>query len=401
MAAQGASSVDIRFSYPTAFSKRDRSQFEAHWGYVTHRVTELTNITFSLNRDVDNREAIAATRFFSDSYAGNVERLDIVGGAITMDIGGGTTDLAIWNSLQLLTHSSIILAGRDIFLAAIRRRPQILNEIDPQVTLDSVQAAQRDSAFFAQLDAIVARHGAAMIEALAVRQARKSVQGLLSIIELGLCGLTFYGGLLLRRLVEGDVFRKGKRLSIFVGGNGSKLFKWCALGAPLAHTEIHERATTAFLAGANLKDLRVDIQLSARPKAEVAYGLVSDPLGLEFAETFTQSLAGEAFVVADAARTWNASVAAADIRSKRLRVDRTLPVFESFLKSIGRRSDEDLLDRIGGYVDLRFAQQAQEIERAERDESGGGGDVVRNEPIFVMALKRYLEMEIDAWERRS
>jgi len=228
------------------------------------------------------------------------------------------------------------------------------------------------------------------------------VQGLLSIIELGLCGLSFYGGLLLRRLIQGGSFKKGRRLAVFVGGNGSKLFKWCALGAPLANTVIHDRAAQAFLAGADLKDLRVEFHLSARPKSEVAYGLVSDPLPLEISEGFSQPLAGEAFLIGDDAKTWNDPVAAKDISAKRVSVNRDFPVFSQFLDAIERRRDEDLLDRIGGHVDLRFAQQAMEIEKAEREDTGiRGSDVIRNEPIFVMALKRYLELEIDEWERRS
>jgi hypothetical protein len=403
VAVQGASAVDIRFSWPTAFSKRDRQKFFGHWQYVTRRATELTGVSFVLNDSVDNSEAVTATRFFSDSYSGSTERMDIVGGALTMDIGGGTTDLAIWNREGLVTHSSVILAGRDLSRAPVRKRPQILNEIDPQVPLESLQGGQRDAAFYAQLDAVVARHGASMIEALAVRQSRRSVQGLLTIIDLGLCGLSFYSGLLLRRLVENGTFKKGRRLAIFVGGNGSKLFKWCALGAPLPNSEIHDRAARAFLAGSNLSDVRIEFHLSPRPKAEVAYGLVSDDLGFKPPQgDFSHSLAGEAFLVGDDAKTWNESVLAKDISGRRVSVDRKFPIFTQFLDAIERRNDEDVLDRIGGHVDLRFAQQAMEIEKAQKeDQSVRASDVIRNEPIFVMALKRYLEMEIDDWERRS
>src|SRR5262249_17277795 len=108
VAYQGGSSVNVRFSYPTAFSNRDSQQFAGAWTEVTARVSELTGVTFELDRDTDNREAVTATRFFADRYAGNKERADVVGGAVTMDIGGGTTDLAIWKDVQLLAHSSVV-----------------------------------------------------------------------------------------------------------------------------------------------------------------------------------------------------------------------------------------------------------------------------------------------------
>lgn len=404
VAYQGTSSVDVRFSYPTAFSARDQGQFLGHWTEVTRRVSELTGVSFTLNEDIDNREAVTATRFFVDRAAGNKERMDVVGGAVTMDIGGGTTDVAVWKDVQLLAHNSVVMAGRDIFLMAVRRRPDILNEIDPQIPLESLKGGQRDPAFHAQLDAIVARHGEAMIKALAVRQARPSVQGLLMIIETGLCGLLFFSGLLLRRLIENGEFKAGSRMGIHVGGNGSKLFRWCALGAPIAKTEIHERGAMAFAAGAGLKDLRVAIHLSPAPKSEVAYGLVADSIQLQVTDNFSQPLAGDAFHVGGDNKTWNDTLMAADIRAKRVKVNRDFPIFRQFLDSIEHPVDEELLYKLGVDVDLRFNELAQEIEKAEREEIvrvRRGSGAIRNEPIFIMALKRLLESEIDEWERRS
>ena len=75
-------------------------------------------------------------------------------------------------------------------------------------------------------------------------------------------------------------------------------------------------------------------------------------------------------------------------------------MFSAFLESIGRSVDEDVLDRIGGRVDNRFLKRAQEIEELHRKNPGTKlDDLVRNEPIFIMALKGYLEIEIDAWAR--
>jgi hypothetical protein len=180
------------------------------------------------------------------------------------------------------------------------------------------------------------------------------------------------------------------------------MFSWCSLGVDLNESEIHTLAAEAFLAGSGLKDLRVELQLSARPKSEVAHGLVSDPLPLEMEdEHYDRPLAGESFRVGDRQVDWKESPDSADIQAKRVVADRTFPLFSQFLGAIKRPISEDTLDRIGGYVDTRFAQQAQEIEDAKRkDPSTRAGDVIRNEPVFIMALKRYLELEIDAWDKR-
>ncbi|HZI56242.1 MAG TPA: hypothetical protein VFF39_05680, partial [Verrucomicrobiae bacterium] len=165
----------------------------------------------------------------------------------------------------------------------------------------------------------------------------------------------------------------------------------------------HDRAAAAFLAGSNLKGLPVELHLSTRPKSEVAYGLVSLPLPIEkgCSEDYARPLAGEGFKVGETQVEWKESPTAEDILGRRVVVDRNFVVFSQFLQSIERKTTPDILDRIGGYVDMRFAEQAQEIEEADRrDHSIKPGDVIRNEPVFVMALKRYLELEIDAWEKR-
>jgi hypothetical protein len=402
VAVQGAREVDVRFSYPTAFSRRDLNVFEAHWRTAADKTTKITGIDFKLNpRDIDNREAIAATRFFAD-FAGHNDHMDITGGALTIDIGGGTTDLALWKERQLLAHSSVIFAGRDILLAPIRKKPQILSEIYQLIPLDNLQKSNHDSAFNAELDAIIAKFGNEMIQALPVAEARQNVKGLLSILEVGLCGLAFYSGLLVRRLSEAERFTQGYRFPIFVGGNGSKLFTWCAIGGNLAKSEIHDRATGAFLAGANLKNLKVEIHLSARPKSEVAHGLVCGSLPLnEDAEDYARPMAGESFKTPTGLGDWKESPPSEDIMNKKVFADRRLPIFSSFLRSIDVPVTEEMLDRIGGQIDLRFGQQAQEIEAARaKDPRTKPADVVRNEPVFIMALKRYLELEINEWERR-
>jgi hypothetical protein len=60
----------------------------------------------------------------------------------------------------------------------------------------------------------------------------------------------------------------------------------------------------------------------------------------------------------------------------------------------------DILDQLGSEVNLRFAQQAKEIEKAMRSGSGfTAAESQRSEPVFIMALKSYLELEINEWER--
>ena len=158
------------------------------WERIVDALEKQTGITFNLNptyldpisgeeKEPDNREAITATKFFCD-FTGNGEQMDIAGGAITVDIGGGTTDMAIWRKGELVSHSSILFAGRDIFLAPLAKYPGILSEIDPRVPIEELlKTDEKDSAFYAHLDAIISKHGEELIKGLA-DQPEGKIQGL-------------------------------------------------------------------------------------------------------------------------------------------------------------------------------------------------------------------------------
>ena len=416
IAVEGCTAADLRYSYPTAFSDGDIANLEATWDRVVADLEDETGIEFRVNptyldpatgeeRPADNREAITATKFFCD-YAGEGNRMDITGGAVTVDIGGGTTDMAVWNRMELVSHSSVVFAGRDIFLTPLRKNPAILSEIDPRVshTIDElVRTGEKDAAFDAHLEAIISKHGKELIDGLSIKESEGPVQGLLSILETGLCGIGFYAGLLVRRVQTAGAFKAGRRVAIFAGGNGSKIFRWCALGRLSERSEIHTRFARAFLTAADLKNTKIEIRLSEKPKSEVAYGLVCQDLPLKVSEDFAKPLAGEAYLIGDAEQTWDSSPPADEIRKRTVMVDRKFPFFTRFLEALEESPDEDLLDRLGGQVDLRLTMLAGEVAGAQQKDKKKKKDenLLRNEPIFIIALKAYLAMRIEEWARRA
>lgn len=448
LAVQGCTEADFRYSYPTAFSDGDIANLEGIWERIVNALEEQTGIRFHLNpkyldpvskeeRDADNREAITATRFFCD-FTGNGEQMDISGGAITLDIGGGTTDMAIWRKGELVSHSSILFAGRDIFLAPLAQCPSVLSEIDKRVPIEELLKAghDKDSAFHAHLDAIISKHGEELIKGLA-DQTEGKVPELLTILEIGLCGIGYYAGLLTRRVVQAKVYTPGRRIVIFAGGNGSKIFRWCALGKLSERSEVHTRFANAFLTGAGLKkkpeDLakesddqkaedkgaappvpKIIIQLSQKPKSEVAFGLVCQDTPLGVTDDFATSLAGESFVVGDdpkaGRRDWDSAPTAEEIRKRTVTVDRNFTFFQQFLDSIDESLEEesmkDLLYRLAGDVDRRLSQLAVDVAAVQgkdkkKNTKKREETLLRNEPIFIIALKAYLDIRIKEWAGRA
>ena len=124
-------------------------------------------------------------------------------------------------------------------------------------------------------------------------------------------------------------------------------------------------------------------------------------LSLKISEDFALPLGGEDFLVGKKKKTWSESPSFNDIRGREVTVDRAFPVFTEFLRTIDFDPDADLLERLGGYVDLRLAQLDDELTTLlDKNPKAKKESLLRNEPVFIMALKKFLELRTDEWVRR-
>ncbi len=410
LVSQGADTVDIRYSYPTAFSVTDEARFRGIWRRVIARIAGSTAITLTNNGDdKENREAVAATRFFAQGRQG----LSISRGALTVDIGGGTTDVALWSKdaetsqPALLAHLSVMLAGQDMFLEPILLKPEVLRVLDPSIPIESLlEKKDHPDAYKAQLDALIASRGEAMLEALAGREDR--VKEFLSVMTTGLCGLGFYAGLLTGRLAQVGAYVPQDRLPVFVGGNGSRLLKWCAINHFVPEMPIYRKLAASIVAGCRIgypeTNVKVEISLSPKPKEEVAFGLVAYGLGsnagqLKINEDYTNPLAGESYEVRGAGtQPWSSSTNGQNLRDNELDVTPGLPIFREFVKAAGLSLEDDTLSRLQDKVNDQItgiSQKAALLPRGEQE--ARAVDPLRKEPLFIMAVKELLRMQIDQW----
>jgi hypothetical protein len=412
LVCSGAGDIKIRYSYPTAFSTRDKDRWSANWARIIQNLESVTSVPVVLdNEEPFSREAVSATRYFS-----NVHALATARGALTLDIGGGTTDLAVWNNNDkrvptLMAHLSVLFAGRDLFLNPLSAKPDVLSLLDstvPMKTLKDKLAAGQGDAYWAQLNAIISAHGDQLIKSIAVKSAIPAVEEFLKILEIGLCGIGFYSGLLVGRLILEGTYKPVERIPIFVGGNGSKLFHWCALGKFTNQSSFHTSFSRSLLAGAHVAvpDLKatVDIHVSTLPKEEVAYGLVAQRTILQISDKFMEPPAGERFILHGATPTpkeWYETVDPKDVAASSVEVESKLPIFRMFLESLDRShlgitiADEEI-ERIVGIVDNFFGEAAHEMSTPGINPADTKAAAsLRRSPVFFKALKAFLDTRIE------
>lgn len=389
VAVKGASRVEWVYSLPMAFTKDMDRAFPLIWGQVTGAVSGATGLAQTANSPASKTESEAAALYFKSAPQLNASTH---AGAICIDIGGSTSDIAVWQEDRLRWQTSLRLAGRDIFLEFLHARPDFLAMFGADVTGLHRTAARR-SAFYAQADAILRQMGKEIFKALPAQAGSRDVQELTGIVALGLSGLFFYVGSVLRYLMNTGRYKE-EAPDIYIGGNGSLMFNWLDAGEYTKSSRVNKLFKEAFLRGAGLaRESVFKITISPNPKAEAAYGLVSDGV-LNSDDTSEGVVAGERFREGGQEKAWDEVLdakrlaGAIEVSPRLERLQEFLATFNGFARASGIpavASDDAMLREVRN----RTASSLSQFKGREDDPT------VLVEPIFIIALKHVLEVQLE------
>jgi len=382
LASQGATVIDWKFSFPTAFSNDQRSNFSTIWNQIVKRCADLSGYSFESPRNLT--ESVAAANYFRDR-----QNAATALSAVFIDVGSSTSDVSIWQNDKLLWQISLRLAGRDIFLTHLRDHPQIFKNfgIDTE-KLDRIGSSGDSAKLWAETDALLQNKSEDMFTALPLQSASPEIRQLRQHLALGLSGLVYYIGLAIKHLIDKGLFSE-ELPGIYVGGNGSRMFRWLCDG------NLHITQTAATLFETIFRQaLGTDpggtfgLELSTRPKQEAAFGLVSSSILNDSAGYNTDVIAGESFVRDGKEFSWEAIIG------------------DDFFKtSVGpSRNLERVADFIGTFNEFA-AQNRGFVEPVEWDQkivdrlrgniATDLNDIVSHglvdvEPVFIIAVRNLL-----------
>lgn len=276
---------------------------------------------------IEKTESVASALFFNVCHEAPTAM-----GTVCIDIGGSTSDIAIWQDDKLRWQTSVKFAGRDIFLDALSINPAVLKFFGTDTS--SLERAKQAGfvTFYAQADSIIKAEGDIWLQKLPNHVREPNIQPLLQHIAIGLSGLFYYVGLILNHLVSTEKYRK-QIPDIYVGGNGSRLFHWLDAGSYSRKSPINELLKSVLLHASSFEGQQKDfnVVISSQPKAEAAYGLVCDK-PLEFDLNGEEGvLAGEIFLEQNQRQPWNELLNPARLQ-KAITVPASLDRFKDFLQ---------------------------------------------------------------------
>ena len=256
----GANQINLKWSYPSAFSDDLKLSLSQAFG---NSLPNWLRGLMTVNVNPGNTESAAVCRHLC--------RNAIYRGMVIVDIGGGSSDIGVWQNRQIVFQTSILLAGR-LLTDYIRNQEDLRKDILFNLNIPGENPlnyfAKKCAHCFNNL--IIEHYDRLCTLFTTEKSLERGYQQARSIIFLIFAGITYYIGLILKDI-------KIPPCDIWLAGNGSKLINL-----------VNSQAITYL---ARFLPEKVNINPPRDPKEEIARGLLS---GLTFRATSTpKTIIGE------------------------------------------------------------------------------------------------------------
>lgn len=433
--AVGVKSEDIHwfFSYPEeAFSSEQASSFKSI-------------CRDALQTALDPKETIklsdgAIKQFLPESictalYFYNKQKVFFTESFLTIDIGGGTTDISLWQNHNLIWRTSIRLAGQNIFTNYLSRNAAFLQEMQKnasdQIPNDAIEEISKcDSLSNARRQAIEIlvnspgyQHATQKLHYLSDDSSTR-VPGLLRITEFAFAGILYYVGRVIHALGNSKEVAEGiphfdlnrDSLQICFGGRGSLLVETIL-------PERRDKLVRMFQQVAGLNRPVHPLYLSQEPKCEVAHGLLvyeqkSAAADFKIEGAWLDTLLGESLYLSDqeiepkldtllskADSNKSATLKALTLSSKvphhaSWRVEELTELntmIQIYQKELGRKImlDSDVDVRWKDRINDQLKEMCSKVKQAREHSTSESGVVHEMQPIFIVVLRNFIEQLIE------
>jgi hypothetical protein len=257
----GVKEIKFKFAYPTAL--KNEGDYKRHFSGAIESLKKKVENFIQIDDNIEwETESVASAKFY------DVESFH---GLLSVDIGGGTTDISLWKKDKLIKQVSIRFAGRDIFsdtLFHTKLGEKILQELLRDKSENTFERFRNNPKVLPlKLYNILKENENEIKGKITSISGTNYFKIFRLILGIGLLSIVYYSSKLISNVYEGD------ELSIRIGGNGSKIIYWLENGEDLI-----EGAYKKLLKS---KNINIDLQISNEPKEEVGKGLLNDEIQLQ------------------------------------------------------------------------------------------------------------------------
>jgi len=294
--ASGARRLRFRYSYPTAFNETQKLWVKGVWPQIIEELKSAIPRDCEIALDEPKTESVAAAQYFSTITYAPPALLEV--GTVVIDIGGGTSDISVWQRGKVCLQTSVRWSAREILLRAFEKNRKdslslLFDHLHCPPDFKPPLESKTGDNFYRYADALLRSSGDNLFGDLVNATGRPDYKKLCSYVTFALGGLLYYAGIVLRAAGFTTVPR------IYVAGNGSRVLHWLNPKKYERSAPYHKLFRDAIYSGAGIgitKDSVLDLIVSEEPKCEAARGLVMGKLAaFDNPEECNAIIAGEQF----------------------------------------------------------------------------------------------------------
>lgn len=410
--ADRANTIEWYLSYPSAFSAAKTNSYRRLWERLCADLDSLTGLTHKLILSDGSRglqtEAVAFAKYFGN-YLQNINLVHTA----CMDVGGGTTDISIWQDNECIHQVSVKFAGRDICTDILRFKPSVIRllfgaEVTSQGGVGD-GALRKNPNFNSWLDNIIRNSSEELHANLRLGRKKPDIDGqtlakLTSLMAVGFGGLYYYIGIVLRSLVQDNKLISNSTMPVLIGGNGARFLDWVDSECRFdRYSECNALFESLQKVGSGFSDSPKGVALTTISedfKDETAYGLISPGRNITHDPNLEDSfIAGESISIGGKEFGAFDRITLSDLKAsvgKDYQIDSTLVQLRAFVASY----DENLIN-MESILPIKELESNEtllwnNIERAVRDECSERAKIVdpksiEPEPPFITGLKALLK----------
>ena len=310
---KGVTTMIWSLSYPTALSPNIRRTYKRIWEELTKEMEEISGLDHKLR---ENRPLMSEAVTFAccmDDAGKDFQH------TACLDIGGGTTDISLWQGSDLIHQVSVPFAGQHICTRILDHHPEFTARLLNRTLLyggesnNQRMAGQRmESNRLSLIDNYLRFSNDVLFgDGKKLRRQRGQVRAerdqaleeLISLMSLAMGGIYHYLGFIVRCLYDREILKKGSPMSVYVGGNGGRFLHWLDPTAQFNEdSKLNQWLSRiqAFAINSNMdKFSGGETHLSDKLKDEAAIGLVVNAPHLTGLDKLNQPFSGEALRIND------------------------------------------------------------------------------------------------------
>ncbi|WP_145597831.1 hypothetical protein [Candidatus Pelagibacter sp. FZCC0015] len=396
--------LTFNFSYPEAYNADHLRSFKR----ITRRAVNvgLADEKYKTQEKTGfETESISSALYFAKG-----QEIPFTENVVTIDIGGGTSDLSIWQDTKLLWRNSFRLAGKDVLINHLSNNLTLIKEIsgnddlllESYQTLQSIRTNKTKLANGIELLVNSPQFGEAFKNRFDIISGKEKGKELKDLTELALSGILYYVSQVLNHLIENGEFQTGKdkskSLRICLGGKASTLYKIVFEDADdqAGLSKMIEKVTGGIFTS-------IGIVFTDTPKHEVSYGLLVDKQGatdLDLTDRSHETVLGEDVIVGknkigivsglDADKQWRVK----DISQLKTFL-KYLQAYSKIPVKLTKKFEGDLEGKIN--AELKNGQsRAQDLRKNMQSVEGDDSlaEIQKTssiiEPVFIQGLKQVI-----------